>query len=701
MNTVEQLLSKPFLGLKHEEKLELKKLGPHQPDIKIEQLSIDRGKEYSRRFTRTWYDKKKWLCGCPSKKALFCFPCLLFGGETAWTKKGVSDLKHLSELIKKHELCQSHLNNSLRLVMYGRVNIATQLDEGYRVGVRKHNEEVDKNRYILSKLIDCIRFCGAFELALRGHDETDSSSNPGVFSGLVDFVSSIDSAMETHLKTAAAFKGSSRTIQKELLDCMLDIIREFIVKQLKSAEYVAVQVEDTTDVSTKAQSALVFRYIDGNGKVVERFYCFMHVKNPCVTTIAKALIDQLNNVFPEECDKGRVIAQSYDGASAMHETSAELQGKVRDVYPNAHYVHGYAHELTLIMEQAVSKISQVRSFFRDLSGFPSFFLHYPQMTKVLADMVAKRIPGGAAVRWDASPTVNTVYVYRKDLLKSFWAIENCGYFETPAICEARALIRMLQDKEFIFFLYLFHDLMPHVDMLYSQLRKWDIDTTHVAIATTDFITCINNVRGSVQDLSSRLPEESRFLNNVTEIETLNQVAKKVCDVFIIHAKKRFAFTKHLVTAKLLQSDLFERYERSFPVDVLADAVDAYPMLIKDRLRTELALMYGRPEFRRASSAVALFRFFIENNLQETFSETVKLLRILITTPMTTSESERCFTTLKSIKTFLRNTMKQDGLNALAMLSMEKQLIQDIPDFNKQTIEKFAALKDRQATFLYK
>lgn len=48
--------------------------------------------------------------------------------------------------------------------MFGNINIAAQLDEGYRIEIRKHNEEVDKNRHILSKTIDCVKLCGAFEL---------------------------------------------------------------------------------------------------------------------------------------------------------------------------------------------------------------------------------------------------------------------------------------------------------------------------------------------------------------------------------------------------------------------------------------------------------------------------------------------------------------------------------------------------------
>lgn len=55
---------------------------------------------------------------------------------------------------------------------------------------------------------------------------------------------------------------------------------------------------------------------------------------------------------------------------------------------------------------------------------------------------------------------------------------------------------------------------------------------------------------------------------------------------------------------------------------------------------------------------------------------------------------------KRIKTFLRNTMNQDRLNALAMLSMGKRLVTDMADFNQRVIDKFAALKERRAKFLF-
>uniref|UniRef100_A0AAV2KNB2 Uncharacterized protein n=1 Tax=Knipowitschia caucasica TaxID=637954 RepID=A0AAV2KNB2_KNICA len=62
-------------------------------------------------------------------------------------------------------------------------------------------------------------------------------------------------------------------------------------------------------------------------------------------------------------------------------------------------------------------------------------------------------------------------------------------------------------------------------------------------------------------------------------------------------------------------------------------------LNKNKLKTELSLIYSNDEFKSCSGAVALYQLFMENNLQDTFSETVALLKILITTPMTTAESE--------------------------------------------------------------
>jgi hypothetical protein len=60
-------------------------------------------------------------------------------------------------------------------------------------------------------------------MTLRRHDESDNSVNPGIFLGLVDLVRSIYSAVKEHIQSSSVFKGTSKTAQNELLECMSEL----------------------------------------------------------------------------------------------------------------------------------------------------------------------------------------------------------------------------------------------------------------------------------------------------------------------------------------------------------------------------------------------------------------------------------------------------------------------------------------------
>ncbi|KAM6903759.1 uncharacterized protein PEZ65_018550 [Lycodopsis pacificus] len=119
-----------------------------------------------------------------------------------------------------------------------------------------------------------------------------------------------------------------------------------------------------------------------------------------------------------------------------------------------------------------------------------------------------------------------------------------------------------------------------------------------------------------------------------------RLATEVCDTILMQAKERLSFTQHPVSATLLHGALFPQHSLTFPESVLEKTVEAYPMLNQAKLKTELSHIYENSEFKACSGAVPMYQFFMENNLQSTFTETVTLLRILIITRMTTAESER-------------------------------------------------------------
>ncbi|KAG1933968.1 zinc finger MYM-type protein 1-like [Pimephales promelas] len=704
-NSVLSLQKYPFTKRSHKEKKRIKELGPDQPNLQIQQQSSNRGRIYTRAFSSTSYGKRSWLAGCNVSHAFYCFPCLLFqnpGTETSWTTTGVRDLKHLSEKCKRHESSRSHLDNAMRLQFIGKLSIAEQLDEGYRIGIRRHNEEVAKNRHILSRIIDCVKFCGAFELALRGHDEIESSENPGIFRGLVDFVASLDGVLKEHLENGTLFKGTSKMVQDELLDCMLSVVKEHIIKEAQSSDFLSIQVDETTEIATQCQLVLVLRYIDAKSNVQERFFEFIPLHSATADSIATALKERLAVILPED-QRGKLISQAYDGASVMKGATAGVQKKIQNVYPNAHYVHCYAHQLNVIIQQATSHIPRVRIFFSDLGGFASFFSRSPKRTDVLDKAVAHGLPTSSNVRWNFHGcAVNTVFEHREDLIRCFETIRDSGDFDPVTVRQAGAFAMLLEDKDFKFFLQLFHNIIPHVEQLFTRLQKKDIDSGHIKKSIHQFQQDIEKIRNSHPSLVDQRSGGSQAKRRRSHIpEDLEQISAEVCDTILGHIMERFSFTNHLVSATLLQGDRFELYTVLFPEDALSKTLKAYPVLNGSKLKTELSLIYCKEDFRACCGAVDLLQLFIENNLEEIFSETVTLLKILITTPMTTAEVKRCFSTSKRVQTFLRNTMNQERLNALAMLSMEKKLVTEITDFNQKVIEKFASQNEQRSIFLFK
>lgn len=374
--TVEYLKNN-FNRLTFEQKIEIKNSGRPKPDLILTQTTKGKNRDFNRTFKKDIYEKNDWICGCETTNHLFCFPCLLFSRrdtEPAWIKKGIIDLAHLAQKIKKHENTQAHINAQLELQLLGKVNIRQQLDSAYRRSIQHHNDQVRKNRYVLSKIIDCIKFCGAFELALRGHDEKDDSANPGIFKGLINFSTELDIALKDHFEKSTVFKGISKTIQNELLDCMLQVAQENIKKEISKADYVAVMADETTDVANCYQMTTVFRYILADGTPVERFWNFVNPPDHDALSLSECIKNNLEQVLDK---RDKLISQSYDGASVMSGRHAGVQTLIKKDYKYAFFIHCYAHQLNLILSQATSQNQEVRVFFSNLSDISNFFFSFP------------------------------------------------------------------------------------------------------------------------------------------------------------------------------------------------------------------------------------------------------------------------------------------------------------------------------------
>ncbi|KAJ8941729.1 hypothetical protein NQ318_023325 [Aromia moschata] len=405
MNSVHSLIEEPFCGRSLSDRIETKRLGRPTPDLNIVQIVTCKKRSFNRKFNRDVYEKNSWICGCDIRNALFCFPCLLFGGEQLWTRLGLTDLNHLGDRTKKHAGSAQHMKNVVQFTLFGRGNDATQLDTAYRRDLELHNEKVRHNRHILHILINCVRFCGAFELASREHDESLSSSNPGVFGELINFSAELDVALKEHLEKAIVFQGTSTIIQNEILQAMFSVCQEEISREIEEGDYLSVIVDETSDVSSTFQMALVFRYIV-NGKPVERFWDLLAPSDYSTKTLSSVILAELEKHV--KGNKKKLVSQTYDGAALLNGAFKGVQTIVKETYGYATYIHCYAHKLNLVMLNAASANKK----------------------------------------------------YKKDILDTMQKVVD-ETSNVSTINQATGYIKILTSKSFVFWLGLFRKIMPH------------------------------------------------------------------------------------------------------------------------------------------------------------------------------------------------------------------------------------------------
>ena len=335
--------------------------------------------------------------------------------------------------------------------------------------------------------------------------------------------------------------------------------------------------DDTTDVSNHLQNVVVFRYIV-SGKVVERFWTFCDLQKGNAKNISANVISCLNIILPN-------VAQCYDGASVMSGQHRGVQSIVRRAYSYTHYVHCYAHQRNLVLQQATSQIDSVRLFFPHLHSFSVFFSHSTKRVSCLDDCVAIRINRPVQTRWNfESRIVSTVFEHKDDLKECFNRIVNTWEKDKASVSDASGLLLRLENRSLIPYLRFFHQLVSHVDVLYAQLQKRQISSAFIQTCIRNFVASINNVREKIPDTfhndSCTVNEEPLAKRPRCKCfhEEISMRMGEVCDVVVSHCSSRFTVTGHLVAATLFDSSSFLNFEHCFPSTAVESAASSFPFL---------------------------------------------------------------------------------------------------------------------------
>ena len=675
-NTVSSLKTLNFHVLPLQRKLEIVRNGRPTPHLNLVGSGISRKKAFTRRFRKTLYDANLWLCGCSALNALFCFPCLLFGGEDKWTKTGVTCLNHLSSKLLRHKHSSTHAHNMISLSLL--TSLKSKLLDGASTVISKHNENVKENRSALSKIIDCIIFGGKHHIPVIKNDESKQTGMHGVFCDIIEFVCKFDASLKLQLIRSSAFKNITTTIYDDILKSILEVCRNRIKEEIECCDCVALICNQVVGVHDQSHIIIVLRYML-KGKPVERFWGCYKSKEFTSEAVAAILLHELEYLLGE--NKHRLIAQCYDGSPACCGLRSNVPDKIKEKYPRAHFLHCYTHDENEIIQQICSQNVSARVFFNNLSAICTFFSYSPQRMAVLDEVVHKRNLRERRKYNLESETVQFVF-YLKDAL-----CESCTVLQESAsrtTSNGASFIKTLLDNsDFLFWLDIFSNVMPIVrDLIVKMQAEPSLSVT--APSQSSHLTTFNVVIQLLRDAleaetdagysCKRKCDESRILD-----------ANQVYDLILFHFKKRFEFTAHKQVCALLRS-----HKNIQKNDCFVPACKSYAVDL-DRFCEEFNLLCSRPEIYKGKNLLQLLQTLSNGFLGgEVFPQLTAFLNIVITTPMHTNDPELCFSTVGEIQGFFRTSSAVEQLPTLAMMSIHNEMMSKIGNFNEKVIEHFAA-----------
>nr|XP_011468585.1 PREDICTED: zinc finger MYM-type protein 1-like [Fragaria vesca subsp. vesca] len=132
-----------------------------------------------------------------------------------------------------------------------------------------------------------------------------------------------------------------------------------IIKDIGDA-FFSILVDESRDVSVKEQMAVIFRYVDKNGYVIESFIGIEHVES----TTAMSLERAINALFSKHgLNITRLRGQGYDGASNMSGEFNGLKTLILKENSSTFYVHCFTHQLQLALVGVAKKHDIVGAFF--------------------------------------------------------------------------------------------------------------------------------------------------------------------------------------------------------------------------------------------------------------------------------------------------------------------------------------------------
>ena len=710
--------------------------GPNQPVLTSYPITLTSGK--NRSFQSSWYKSYPWLEYDQEKNKASCFSCANFGRESdkkfsysAWgiyvKKKTLFFLRRL----KTHEKSKAHEKSMIAWIAsktksHSEANLLSQMKT-------KHKEEIDQNRLYLQKIIESLIFVARQNIAMRSHSEcrtdigSSSDTNRGNFLETLNLrckdVPWLRKKLDDSLKKQ--HQWTSPSIQNEILSIISKLVLDHIVDQIKAAGPYSIIANETYDISNSEQVSLYIRIVT-DGEIQEKFIGFMEAPS----TTGQSLFSLIKGALVDQTlDLGNIVGQGYDGASNMSSARVGVSGLMMQEAPRAIYIHCYGHQLNLSTQRSMTMVISFRNCLGTTQEVFNFIEASPKRHALFKETQKQRsekeitLKSQSKIRWACRKEATSALLRR--LPSALQTLLNVNENDPKLMAKCNGLIRNILTFDFIFSLVIVDEVLGLIDGLskYLQSENMDVHTAKQSaisvIATMKALLHEDSFNNSWEKTSTIASEMGQIISGNHQLDfqepsiPRNSLHKEIKPYYkeaiyddgincaISELESRFDKDSQSVLcalSKIVMKPMETDIETEANIVSNFYDIDKSSLLAERKIASASIALQKQEDILTASHK--LIKWLHVGGIGDIIPTFKAAAIILATIPATSCSAERSFSALRRIKTYLRNTMKEERLSAVAILNIERETTNFIEaNHMDKIIDEFAKKNEVRAKLL--
>nr|XP_027075662.1 zinc finger MYM-type protein 1-like [Coffea arabica] len=551
--------------------------------------------------------------------------------------------------------------------------------------LRSCGREIDiAYRTRLTAALDVTRFLLKQGLAFRGNDESTSSSNRGNFLELFEWYSQRNTEIFEVVNQNAPANNqlTSPMIQKDLAHACASKITSVIINDIGD-NYFSLIVDESRDSSVKEQMGVVLRYVNKEGRVIERFLAIVHVSD----TTSLCLKDAIDSLFVQHgLSLSKLRGQGYDGASNMRGEFNGLKALILQENSYAMYIHCFAYQLQLVIVAVAKENIIVSEFFVYVSMMVNLTgascKRRDQLRQIEHDKIVTLLDSGDIISGKGKNQETSLarpgdtrwgsHYLTLLCLSSMWA-------------SVIGILGNIQD-----------------DATTSDNRDFREEGWQIILDEVNNFCELNMI--PVIDMEDSIAirgnaRRSRKGQTITNFHHY-RVEIFVVDLIIQEMNNRFSEVSTELLSCIACLDPKSSFSQ-FNVQKLLRLADLYPedfssndyVYLESQLRNYIYNVQRDPQFSEVGDLGSLAQQMVKTGKNTIFPLVYRLIQLALVLPVATASVERVFSAMNIVKTDLRNKMGDEWMNDCLVVYIEKDIFATIE--NEQILQRFQLMKTRR------